>query len=235
MKQYAILGLGAFGIRMLEELVEITNEIIIIDKNRDIIEKYKDEAKAAYIADAINDAALSKIIPNEIDAVIVDLGGKIEATILATNYLKHLNVKEIIVKAESDEQGEILKMIGATRVVFPDQEAAKHITPILASPLLFSFMKVSPNLSLAEVCVNRECLEKSLQDSNIRQKYGLNVVAIRTKDSDEYFFPNDPSYILMENHVLLVAGTEANIHSFSAEDARKPAKPRHKSFKSYFR
>src|SRR5512133_2007785 len=108
MKQFAIIGLGSFGMRMLEELLGVTSEIIIIDKDREIIERYKDRAKAAYITDAINETALRKIIPTEIDAVIVDLGGKIEASLMATSYLKKMGIKEIIVKAETDEHGEIL-------------------------------------------------------------------------------------------------------------------------------
>lgn len=76
MKQFAIIGLGAFGIRMLDELLSVTDEIIIVDKDREVIEKYKDKAKAAYITDAINETALSKIIPSDIDSVIVDLGGR---------------------------------------------------------------------------------------------------------------------------------------------------------------
>ena len=160
MKQFAIIGLGAFGVRMLEELLTITDEIIIIDKDKEIINKYKDFAKSAYVTDAINEIALTKIIPPEIDAVIVDLGGKIEVSIMTTNYLKKMGIKDIVVKAQTDEHGEVLTMVGATKVVFPDQEAAKRITPMLASSLLFNFMPISANLALAEVKANEFCVER---------------------------------------------------------------------------
>ena len=179
MKQFAIIGLGSFGRRMLEELYEITQEIIIIDKDKEIIEKYKDKAQAAYVADAINEKALSKLIPEEIDAVIVDLGGKIEVSIMVTNYLKKIGIKNILVKAQTDEHGEVLSMVGATQVIFPDREAAKRITPMLASSLLFNFMPISENLALAEVQANDYCLGKTLIEANLRQEFGLNVVAMR--------------------------------------------------------
>jgi len=234
MKQFAIIGLGAFGQRMLEELLSVTNEIIIIDKDREIIEKYKDKAKAAYITDVINEVALLKIIPPEIDAVIVDLGGKIEVSIMATNYLKKLGVKEIIVKAQTDEHGEVLNMVGATKVIFPDREAAKRITPMLTSSLMFNFMPISENLALAEVRANVDCVGKTLLEANLRKTHGLNVVAMRKMSNDDFYFINDPSYVFCEDDVLLVAGSEEHINRFSGNVERKGKKDLGDVFRSLF-
>ncbi|MBN1617633.1 MAG: TrkA family potassium uptake protein [Spirochaetales bacterium] len=222
MKQFAIIGLGSFGLRMMEELLSITTELIIIDKDRETIEKYKDQAKAAYIADAINEVALSKIIPADIDAVVVDMGGKIELSLMVTNYLKKMGVRDIIVKAQTDEHGEVLSMLGATRIVFPDREAAKRITPMLVSSLLFNFMPISENLSLAEVQANEYCLGKTLIEANLRKEFGLNVVAMRKKDGGDFAFISDPSYTFEEQDILLVAGSEERIFAFSqnSEPAR---------------
>lgn len=235
MKQFAIIGLGAFGLRMLEELLEYTNEIIIIDKDKDVVDKYKDKARAAYITDAINEAALKRIIPQQIDAVIVDLGGKIEVSIMTTNYLKKMGIREIIVKAQTDEHGEVLKMVGATRVVFPDLEAAIRITPMLASSIMFNFMPISRNFALAEVRATGECVGKSLLEANLRKAYGLNVVALRKADSDEFDFISDPSYVFSGDDILLVAGSEDNIHAFSKESIEQKVSGIDSAFRNLFR
>ena len=140
MRQYAIIGLGSFGVRMLEKLSEVSSELIVIDRDSEIIERYKDYAANAYIVDAIDESALKRVIPESLDAAVVDVGSNLETAILVTNELKKLGVKEIIVKADSDERGEILRLIGATRVVYADREAASRIVPLLVSPSLFSFM-----------------------------------------------------------------------------------------------
>ena len=233
MKQFAIIGLGAFGIRMLEELLDVTDEIIIIDKDKETIEKYKDKARAAYVTDAINEIALSKIIPEDIDAVIVDLGGKIEVSIMTTNYLKKIGVKNIMVKAQTDEHGEVLSMVGATQVIFPDREAAKRITPMLASSLLFNYLPISENLALAEVRANEFCAGKTLIEANLRKEFGLNVVAMRRLDQDDFHFISDPSYVFTDEDVLLVAGHEEGIEKFSHE-ASVPKKNVGGYFKSFF-
>lgn len=234
MKQFAIIGLGPFGMRMLEELLKITNEIIIIDKDREIIEKYKDQAKAAYITDVINEMALMKIIPKEIDAVIVDLGGKVEASIMATNYLNKMGIHEIIVKAQTDDHGEILKMVGATEVIFPDQEAAKRITPMLASSVLFNFMPISKNLALAEVLVNASCVGKTLLEANLRKTFGLNVVAMKQTEAEEFYFINDPTYVFSQTDILLVVGSEEHINQFSQVPVKPARQPLVEAFRNLF-
>ncbi len=217
MKQFAIIGLGAFGLRMLDELLGITDEIIIIDKDREVVEKYKDKARASYITDAINEQALRKIIPDKIDAVIVDLGGKVEVSIMTTNYLKKMGVREIIVKAHSDEHGEILRMVGASSVIFPDLEAARRITPLLASSMLFKYLAISEHFAFAEVAANSLVIGKTVVEANIRKEFGLNVVAIRKRESEDIQFASDPAYIFVEDDVLLVAGNDDSIAAFSKE------------------
>lgn len=234
MKQFAIIGLGAFGISMLEELVPLTDQIIIIDKDKDIIEKYKDQVHYAYVSDAINEEALHKIIPSDIDAAIIDLGGKIEISLLVANYLKRMGMKEVIAKAQTSEHGEILTLVGATKIVYPDIEAAKRIAPMLASSLLFNFMPISENLALAEVFANAHCIGKTLIESNLRKLFGLNVVAIRNNSAEDFIFIKDPSYRFVENDILLVAGTEDNIFRFSQEKAQTRKENAFTVFKKLF-
>lgn len=234
MKQFAIIGLGSFGLHMLEELLPVTNEIIIIDKDKAVIERFKDLVKFAYISDAIDEMALRKIIPSEIDAAIVDLGGKVELSLMTTNYLKKMGIREIIVKAQTNEHGDILKLVGATKVVYPDREAAKRITPMLVSSLLFNFMPISENLALAEVYANENCIGKTLADANLRKLFFLNVVAIRKIEKEEFFFISDPSYVFEKDDVLLVAGNEENILRFSKEKELRAKQGLSSFFKSLF-
>lgn len=223
MKQFAIIGLGSFGIRMAERLSEVSDEVIILDKDSLVIEKYKDLVKSAYITDAMNEEAIKRIIPATVDAVIVDLGGKIEASILVTNYLKKMGIQNIIVKAGTDEQGEVLKLVGASLVVFPDIEAARRIVPMLVSPLLFNYMPISESLVIAEVKVPAQYEGMSLIQANFRQKYGINVIALRKNGTSEYIFFK-PDYLLQFEDMLLVAGKEKDVIDFSGKEEKSKRK-----------
>jgi trk system potassium uptake protein TrkA len=233
MKQFAIIGLSRFGRRLLEELVDTDSEIIIIDKDREVIDLYKDKVAAAYIADAVNEEIVRKLIPAAIDAVVVDLGDSIEASILVTNYLKKLGVREIIARADSEQHGEILDLVGATRVVFPNREAAKRIVPFLISSQIFSYLPISKGLVIAEIRVPEQYYGKSLVEVDLRRQHRLNVIAYRKLERDEYFF-YAPEYRLQADDVLLVGGSEEDVAAFTEQGLPLTAKGITGLFRRFF-
>ncbi|MCG8451737.1 MAG: TrkA family potassium uptake protein [Spirochaetales bacterium] len=217
MKQYAVLGASPFGKRILEELILLDCEIILIDKDPEIIEFYKNDVTAAYIADVINRDTVTRLIPADIDAVVVDLGDKVEASILATQYLSKLGVGKIIVKAETDQHGEILSLVGADHVVFPNFEAAKRVTPLLVSELLFNYLPISGGLVMAETGVPESLSGKTLLESEVRRNKGINVVAFRRGGQGNYQFFK-PEYRLQIDDMLLIVGREEDVTAFTGRD-----------------
>jgi trk system potassium uptake protein TrkA len=233
MKQFAVIGLSNFGKRILEELIETESEVLIIDKDREIIEHYKDKVTSAFIADALNEEIIRKLVPNSIDAAIIDLGDSIEVSILVTNYLKKIGIKEIVVKAESDEHGEILELVGATRVIFPNREAAKRIAPLLLSSLLFNYLPINEDFIIAEVKVPEKYIGKTLIQVNLRKEYGLNVIALRKEDNSNFSLFT-PDHILQTDDVCVVAGREKDIISFADILLPKNKKGWRKIFRRFF-
>ena len=220
MKQFAIIGLGQFGRTMLEQLSDTGCEILLIDKDREALETYKDKATAAYVADAISEEIIKKLVPPAIDAAVVDLGDNLEVSILVTNYLKKLGVARIIAKAESEQHAEILDIVGATEIVLPDREAAKRIAPLLLSSLLFSYLPIGQDFAIVEMEVPDRYIGKTLIEANLRQAHGLNVIALRREGQSEYtYFAAD--YRLRKEDVLLAAAKEEDVAEFT--HARLPA------------
>lgn len=215
MKQFALIGISTFGKRVLDELVEVDCEVILIDKRSELIDMYKDSVTSAYIADVINEATINKLIPVDIDAVVVDLGDNIEASILVTKYLKNRKIKNIVVKAETDQHGEILQIVGADHVVFPYREAAIRVIPMLVSSLLFNYMAIGNGLVMAEIRVPESFIGQSLIEANIRAKRGINVVAIRNEETGDSFDFFSPEVRLQNGDVLLVVGKEQDVTSFA--------------------
>ncbi len=218
MKQYALIGVSSFGKRILEELILMDCEIILIDKDPEIIEYYKNNVTAAYIADVINEEIVTRLIPGDIDAVVIDLGDKIEASILVTKYLSKLGVSNIIVKAETDQHGEILSIVGADHVIFPNLEAAKRVTPLLVSELLFNYLPISGGLVIAETGVPENLIGHTLTEIEIRKSRGINVIAFRRVGQGEYQFFK-PEYRLHGDDVLLIVGQDDDVSSFTGKDS----------------
>lgn len=217
-QQYAIIGLGSFGRRTLEKLSEASDQILIVDQDKSVVEAHKDLAAKSYVTNAINQEALERIVPQGLDVAVVDLGDHLEAAIMVTNTLKKLGVRKIIVRADSEERGEVLKIVGATTIVYPAKDAAEKLVPMLVSKNLLSFMPISQSLVLAEIKVPDRYVDLSLVEANFRQSRGVNVVAIRKEDGDEYVYFN-PKYRLQADDVMLCAGTEEHISAFTGTRA----------------
>jgi trk system potassium uptake protein TrkA len=219
MKQIAILGLGHLGKSILDELLALKADVFIIDKDRDIIDAYKDAPVSAVALDIMTVETLRKILPETIDVVIIDLGGKIEASILAASYCAKLNINSIIAKAETASHGEILELVGATKVVFPDKEAAKRITPLLFSETILSYLPVSGELAIAEFEIPEVFFGKTLIEMELRKKYQLNLLSVRSMDAE--YIICDPRYIFKAGDVGLFYGKNDALREFAGSDTFK--------------
>ncbi|MDR1867499.1 MAG: TrkA family potassium uptake protein [Treponema sp.] len=213
MKQIAILGLGHFGKSILDELLELKVDVFIVDKDRDVIDTYKDVSVHSVVLDILTVENLRKILPESVDSVIIDMGDKVEASILATSYCAKLHIKTIIVRTETEALGEILELVGATKVVFPNREAAKRITPLLLSSTLLNYLPVSASLSLAELTLPSALIGKTVIESDLRKKYHLNLISIRREDQE--FTSCTPNYVFQEGDIGLFSGTDEELNAFA--------------------
>jgi trk system potassium uptake protein TrkA len=84
MRQYVVIGLGSFGYNVAITLSGLGNQVLVIDSDRRKIDQISDKVTHAVIADATDKEALSELITDSIDAVIVGLGDDLETNILVT-------------------------------------------------------------------------------------------------------------------------------------------------------
>jgi len=219
MKQVAILGLSYFGKSVLEELLQLNIEVLIIDKDRDVIDTYKDSSASAIVLDVLNADSLKKALPGSIDAVIIDLGDKIEASILATSYCHKMEVKNIIVKAETEAHAEILDLVGATKIVFPNREAAKRIAPLVFSSVVLNYFPVSGKLVIAEIEIPERFVGQTVMETDFRRKFGLNLISV--KNSDEEYDLFMPDYRFRTGDIGLVSGTDDALEAFTGKETKE--------------
>ncbi len=233
MKQFVFVGLGNFSIKMIEQLAPYDCELMIIDKDTDLIEKYKNYVTSAYIADAINEELMVRLVPEYVDGAIIDVGKNIEVSILVCNYFSKIGIDKIIARAESDEHGEILELVGATDVIFPNSEAAKRTAPALVSDYLFNYMPISKNLAIAEIKLPKKYIDKTVQEISFRNKFSLNIIGVRKNVEQDYKFL-ELDYKIQEKDYLLIAGKEEDITKFTGENINTSKKNMIDRFKGLF-
>ncbi|HCM26616.1 MAG: hypothetical protein A2Z99_15325 [Treponema sp. GWB1_62_6] len=223
MKQFAIIGLDYFGKSLLDELLALDVDVLLIDKDQTVIDAYHDSPVSAVALDVLNMENLKHALPANIDAVVIDLGDKVEASILATSYCRKLGIKNIIVKAETDAHGEILDLVGATKIVFPNREAAKRIAPLMVSSALLNYLPVSGNLVIAELEIPEAFVGQTLIEADLRRKHDINLISVKNGEEEEYGLFT-PDYRFRQGDVALVSGTDETLEKFAGRVSKESEK-----------
>ena len=127
MNRVAIIGAGRFGMALAEALSEAGVEVLLVERNGNLVQAALNVVSSAVQGDATNARALEDAGLKECDVAVVAIGGNVEASLLATANCKELNVGTVIAKATSELHGKILEKLGADQVIFPDRESARRL------------------------------------------------------------------------------------------------------------
>ncbi|OQX51739.1 MAG: hypothetical protein B5M53_10440 [Candidatus Cloacimonas sp. 4484_209] len=176
MKQFAVIGLGSFGKKVAVTLSEKGAEVLAIDKDKDKIEDIKDKVVHAVALDSTSAEELKGVGITDVDTVIVALGEQQEAAILTTVLLKNLGVGEVIARAMNKLYAQILKMVGADRVILIEEQMGEQLAKALVAPQINENIPLASGHLLAEIIPKKEFIGKRLDELHLRSKYGINVV-----------------------------------------------------------
>jgi len=229
MKQFAVIGLGSFGRKVALTLSKKGAEVIAIDKDKEKIEDIKDRVVTAVSLNSTSIDELKSIAIGDVDTVVVALGEQQEAAILTTVLLKKLGVNEVIARAMNDLYAQILKMVGADKVVLIEEQMGEQLAKALVAPQIVENIPLASGHLLAEIKPKREFIGKKLKALHLRSIYGVNVVAIQKKleeinDEGEVVTRikvNDlpgPDDKISEDETLLIVGSEEEIDRLVKEE-----------------
>ncbi len=210
-KTFAVIGLGRFGTSVLNELIELDNEVLAIDINDERVNEVSNIASHSIICDTTDEDALVNIGIKNIDHVVVAIGDNVQASILTSLILKELNVEEITVKAQNDYHERVLKKIGITDIIHPEQDMGKRIARRISSRFISDTLELSKKYSLVELKATDKIINKKLIELNLRNKLGINIVAL--KRNDDILIPEADDYI-KENDIIIIVGSNFSIEKF---------------------
>lgn len=180
MKRIGIIGAGRFGATLAENLVERGVEVVLLDRDRDVIQRMSTMSPLKAIqGDATNERALIEAGFKDCDAIVVAIGANIEVSILATVMLKEMNVPFVVAKATSDIHGKALERIGADMVVYPEKDRARRLARSLLTNSALDIFEIADGISVVEMKVPDDLAGKTLGEAQIRKVHGITVLMIR--------------------------------------------------------
>lgn len=182
MKTFIVIGLGRFGSTAAEKLYDMGHEVVVVDQNEDAVSRMADKCTHGAMGDARELDVLRAVGAAECDCAIVAMGEDLAASVLITMNLKDLGCKQIICKAQNEMFRRALLRVGADQVVIPEKEMALRLVQSLGSSSFHDYMEFSGEYAIAEVEPPKSWQGKSLKTLNVRAKYQLTVLAIKTGD-----------------------------------------------------
>ncbi len=208
-KLYGIVGLGRFGRSVARRLVELEKDVICVDKDENIIKEMSEEIENIYQADCLDEKALKEIGIAEADTVVVSIGENVEASVMAVAILHSLGVKDIYAKAVTPLHGRILAKVGANKVIFPEKEMGINLGNILAGIDIMQTLATGKSYVFAKIKAPKVFIDKSIKELDVRNRYGLNIIGIETKD-DLNINPF-PDEIIKAEDILMVVGKREDV------------------------
>jgi trk system potassium uptake protein TrkA len=217
-KQFAVIGMGRFGSSVATTLYNLGFEVLAIDSSEQRTQEVVSTVTHAVTADCTDEEALNALGISNFDVVVVAIGQDIQASILTTLILKEIGVSTLIVKAQNELHGKVLKKIGADKVIFPERDMGQRVAHHLISPNILDYIELSEDYSIVEMAAGPHQIGKSLLDLDIRAKFGCNVMAIKT-DGRMNIAPRATD-LLREGDILVVVGKNEDLREFERASAR---------------
>lgn len=208
-----VIGLGRFGAATAGQLDRLGREVLAIDENEGLVQKWSERITHAVVADARSIEALRQVGAQDFSIAVCAVGSSIEASVLITANLVDLKIPQIWAKAISASHGKILERIGANHVIYPEREAGER-TAHLVSGRMLDFIEFDDDFALVKMYPPKPIRGKNLTESGVRTKYNVTVVGVKSPGKD--FTYATEQTVVSNRDLIIVTGTERDIERFAA-------------------
>ena len=198
-KSIAVLGMGRFGQFLTDELSKGGADVLIADNDEETIRKFANQVSCAVRADLSDPEVIRGLGLSGVDTVIVSMGSSLDASIMCVMVAKELGVRYVIAKAASLRMGDILRRVGADEIIYPEKESAEMTARRLLSSDFLEFFNLGSDLCVFSMKPKKEWIGKTLRELKLRDRYQLNIMAIRE---------NGRTSATMDPDQVLLAGAE---------------------------
>jgi trk system potassium uptake protein TrkA len=198
-----VIGLGRFGTSLAKALVRDGHDVLAVDADYQRVQSLSLELPHVVQIDATNEDALREIGADHFDTGIVCIGTDFESNLLAAVLLLRLGVRQIIAKARTRTQKDILLQVGVNEVILPEHEAGRRLAQRLSAVNVVDYLQLSAELSVVELRVTDHLHGQTLAEADLQRQYGLTVLAIRRAGQFE-FNPAAETQLLAGDEILVV-------------------------------
>lgn len=214
MKSILVIGMGRFGKHLAAKMQDMGNDVMIVDKDEELIEQLSSSFTDSYIGDCTNEGVVRSLGINNFDICFVTIGEDFQASLEITALLKDLGAKRIVSKAKRDRQARFLKNVGADEVVYPEREIAEKLAIRCNSNNVFDYIELTDEYAIYEIPVVPSWVAKSIGDTDVRRKYGINIIAV--KNGNNLKATPGAEYVFRPDDHMVVIGKAENVFKLTS-------------------
>ncbi len=204
MKTVLLIGLGRFGKHVATELNALGCQVMAVDSNEERVNDALSYITRAQIGDSTKTEFLKSLGVRNFDLCIVTISDNFQSSLETTSLLKELNAKYIVSRASNDAQEKFLRLAGANDVIYPEKQMAKWAAIRYGLDNVLDYVELDDSHAIIEVNVPKAWVGKSVGELEVRRKYHINILGVKTGDVFDAEITSDTR--LSEDNTLLVLG-----------------------------
>jgi voltage-gated potassium channel len=212
---YIVCGYGRIGRVLCRNLMGHPINLVVIDNDPETIPTLEEDGVLYVPGDATDEDNLVKAGIHQAKGLVAALGSDAENVFLVLTARQLNPALFIVARAGKIKSKTTLQAAGANRVESPYEMGAVSMAQRMIRPTVTSFLDLAlaenrTDIQMEEIPVSpaSKLAGVMLNDSGIRQKFNLIIIAIK-KDNDEMVFnPSFESQILAGDTVIAVGDTK---------------------------
>ena len=206
-----VIGLGRFGTAVSESLIRLGHDVLAVDENPVLVDRWADELTHVVQADTTDEQALRQIGVGDVDRAVVAIGNDIEASVLTVLALGEAGVADIWAKAITRKHGQILERVGAHHVVYPESSMGERVAHIITGAMI-DYIEFDDEFSIARTRAPKMTWDKTLAQSAPRGQYGVTIVGVK-RDGEDFTYAR-PETKINRHDQLIVSGPTPKVETF---------------------
>ena len=203
MKSVLIIGMGRLGRHLAKKMQELGNDVMIVDNRPELIENLSDEFTDSACCDCTNEAVIRSLGVDNFDICFVTIGEDFQSSLVITSHLKKHGARMVVAKTNQDIQAELLKIIGADEVVYPEVDVAEKLAVRYNADNIFDFVPLTAEYSIYELPVLPNWAGKTLIELDVRRKYHVNIIAVKNGSSLNPNLSGDYKF-RADDHIIVI-------------------------------
>ena len=212
MKNVLLIGLGRFGRHMAQKLTDMHHQVLAIDKDERKIQEAMNYVTNAEIGDATDPALIDALGVKDFDLCVITMSHDLQASLEITALLKEKGAPYVLVRVSRDTHARFLLACGADEIIYPEKEMADWAAVRYSGDHVYDYTRLSPDHAIYETEIPDAWIGHSVVDLGVRQRYHLNILAIRRNGNVEPM--PGPSYQFRPGDRTVLLGSDKDVQKF---------------------